>query len=62
VAAVDPPVAGTELKPRQRRVGANVVDRSGETVEVDSVDDVGDLHAELLVVRAETVSAGVQAR
>src|SRR4051794_17676433 len=48
VAAVDPVVAGTELEARQGGVGADVLDRAGEAVEVDSVEAVGDLHGELL--------------
>ena len=60
--AVDLPVAGAELKARQRRIGADVVDRSEEAVDVDAVDGVGDLHGELLVFVAETVSARVMAR
>jgi len=44
VAAVDPVVAGTELKPRQRRVDGDGVDRSGEAVEVDAVGDAGEFH------------------
>src|SRR6516162_7189142 len=47
VAAVDPVVAGPELKPRQRGFGGDVVDRPGEAVEVDAVDDAGDVHGEL---------------
>ena len=52
VAAVDPVVSGPKLKPRQRGVGGDGVDRSGEAVEVDAVDDGGDVHGELLVVEA----------
>jgi DNA-binding SARP family transcriptional activator len=58
VATVEPLVAGAELEPRQRRVGADVVDRPEETVDFDSVDLVGDLHGQLLVVEeAETIPA-----
>jgi hypothetical protein len=44
VAAVDPVVAGAELKPRQRGVSGYGIDRSGQAVEVDAVDDAGDVH------------------
>jgi hypothetical protein len=50
VAAVDPVVSGPKLKPRQRGVGGDGVDRCGEAVEVDAVDDAGDVHGELLAV------------
>jgi hypothetical protein len=59
VAAVDPVVAGTELEPRQRGVGADGVDRSGQAVEVDAVDDAGDVHGELLVVEAGYRAGGL---
>src|SRR5690242_14504380 len=48
VTAVDPLVARAELKACQRGVGADVVDRSGEAVDVDAVDGMGDLHGLLL--------------
>src|SRR5262249_46872306 len=56
VAAVDPLVASAELEARQRWFGADVLDGSVQTVEVDAVDGVGDLHGGLLVGLAETVS------
>src|SRR5262249_22739441 len=44
VAAVDPLVASPELKLRERRLGGDVLDRPCETIDVDAVDDVRDLH------------------
>jgi hypothetical protein len=49
VAAVDPVITRPKLKPRQRGFGGDVVDRCGEAVEVDAVDDAGDGHGALLV-------------
>jgi hypothetical protein len=50
VAAVDPVVAGAELKPRQGGVSGDGIDRSGQAIEVDAVDDAGDVHGELLEI------------
>ena len=58
VAAVDPVVAGAELEPRQRGVGGDGVDRPGQAVEVDAVDDGGDVHGELLALKWVTGRPG----
>jgi hypothetical protein len=51
VGAVDPVVVAAELKPCQRGGGGDGVDRCGQAVEVDAVDEAGGVIGELLAVK-----------